>query len=77
MRTATLMIFIGLLSSCATESAMLVNGSGQTLQCNNQGWGWLGAPMAVHNQHTCLDKAKAAGYREILPGETIPATQKP
>jgi hypothetical protein len=77
MRAVMLTITIGLLSSCATESAMLVNGSGQTLQCNNQGWGWLGAPMAVHNQHECLDKAKAAGYREVLPGETIPATQKP
>lgn len=60
-----------MLSGCATESAMLVNNSGQTVQCNNQGWGWIGAPMAVHNQHQCLDKAKAAGYREVLPGETV------
>jgi len=53
-----------ILTGCATESAVLVNSSGRTTQCNNQGWGWLGAPIAVHHQHECLDKAKAAGYRE-------------
>lgn len=68
---AALILLPLMLSGCATESAMLVNNSGQTLQCSNQGWGWLGAPMAVHYQHECLDKAKAAGYREIVPGETV------
>jgi hypothetical protein len=66
------MIFLPLfLAGCASESALLINGSGQTLQCNNQGWGWLGAPIAVHNQHDCIDKARANGYREILPGEKV------
>lgn len=32
--------------------------------CKWQGWGWLGAPYALHNQEKCEDNLKEIGYIE-------------
>jgi hypothetical protein len=64
---------------CASESALLVNDSGQTVTCKNEGWGWIGAPVAMANQSDCVKKANAAGYHETGPlanGAPAPAAPK-
>ena len=60
----TFLIALALLGGCVDESAMLTNSSGQTFVCAHQGWGWLGAPVAASEQHSCVNKAEAAGYHE-------------
>ena len=63
------------LTACTSDSAMLRNNAGQTVQCKNEGWGWLGAPMAAHNQSECIKKANAAGFKETgVPGAAVSPT---
>lgn len=60
-------ILVGLLmlmSGCVSEHTMLRNAQGQTIQCNVDGWGWLGAPVAMAQHSDCMKKAHAAGYSE-------------
>jgi len=52
------------LSGCVSDSAVLTNASGKSVQCANEGWGWLGAPIAMARQSDCLKKAKAAGFQQ-------------
>lgn len=70
MKTAIFMLLL-MLSGCVSESAMLKNPQGQVVQCNNMGWGWIGAPVAMVQHADCMKKAHAAGYSET------PATQTP
>jgi hypothetical protein len=60
------------LTGCTSESAMLTNDAGQSVQCKNEGWGWIGAPVAMANQSSCIKKAQAAGYREPGSGSASP-----
>jgi hypothetical protein len=61
------LICIAAASGCASESAVLVNASGQSVTCQNEGWGWIGAPVAMANQSDCIKKANAAGYQQTGP----------
>ena len=53
-----------LLAGCVSQSKVLVNDAGKPYECTHSGWGWIGAPMAAHQQSECVKKAKAAGYHD-------------
>lgn len=61
MKTAVLLMAMGL-SGCVSQSTLLVNAEGKAVSCNNQGWGWIGAPVAMHQHSACVKRAQAAGY---------------
>lgn len=57
----TVLLCIGVVA-CVSEHEALRNDRGQVVNCNNEGWGWLGAPVAMARQSDCLKKAQAAGF---------------
>jgi len=67
------------LTGCVSQSAQLQNDRGQVVQCANDGWGWLGAPVAAARQSNCIKKAKAAGYQQpgIPQAASSPANAAP
>ena len=57
------LLSVFLLSGCVSRYATFQHPDTKDRQvCNWQGWGWLGAPVALHNQEKCEDKFKDAGY---------------
>lgn len=54
-----------LLSGCVSQSTMLRNDKGQTVQCKGWGFGVIGAPIALAEHADCMKKAHAAGYSEV------------
>lgn len=32
--------------------------------CRSEGWGWLGAPMAISNHNKCIEGFKKEGFKE-------------
>jgi outer membrane lipoprotein SlyB len=53
------------LSGCYTEKTVLTNDQGQTQTCQNTGHIGIISPIRVYaQQKSCIDKAKAAGYKE-------------
>lgn len=58
-----------LLCGCVSQKATLTNSSGQTLQCNHWGFGFIGAPLSLAQHSDCLKKAREAGYSEIPPAK--------
>lgn len=63
---STMILCVLLLSGCVTEKAVLVNSDGKVVRCEHSGWGWVGAPVAMHEQTKCVKAAKEAGYVEPL-----------
>jgi hypothetical protein len=61
------------LSGCASTSTQMVNENGQAVNCGASGFGLIGAPAALVMTQNCIDKHKAAGYREA--GEPPTTTQ--
>lgn len=53
-----------LISGCASTSTQMVNDDGQTVNCGASGFGLIGAPAALAIAQSCIDKQKAAGFRE-------------
>jgi len=53
-----------LIGGCASTSTQMINDSGQAANCSASGWGFIGAPMALSMTQDCINKYKAAGYRE-------------
>lgn len=51
-------------AACSSQSAMLTNDSGQSVKCENWGFGIIGAPVAMASQSDCVKKANEAGYHE-------------
>jgi len=64
MRIFAASVILVALTGCVSQSAQLQNDRGQVVQCKSEGWGWLGAPIAVARQSDCIKKAKAAGYQQ-------------
>jgi hypothetical protein len=53
------------LSGCYTEKAVLTNDQGQTQICQSSGHIGIISPIRVYaQQKSCIDRAKAAGYKE-------------
>jgi hypothetical protein len=53
-----------LLSGCYTQRAVLTNDQGQTQTCEHSGHVGIFSPIKVYTQQkSCIDKAKAAGYK--------------
>lgn len=61
-----LLVISGLvvLSACVSSSKTLTNAQGQSMYCNANGWGWLGAPMALASQSDCVANLKRQGFYE-------------
>lgn len=64
------LVALACLSGCVSDRQELRNDRGQVVNCENQGWGWLGAPMAMANQSKCLKQAEAAGFHPAGIAET-------
>lgn len=62
-----------MLTGCVSTSTLMVNDSGQSAHCDEQGWGWIGAPMALSMHQDCMQKYQAAGFHEAPAGTTAPA----
>jgi hypothetical protein len=58
------------LVACVSDHETLRNDRGQVFNCNNEGWGWIGAPVAMANQSDCIKKAEAAGFHKPGVAET-------
>ena len=62
MRTLFAVFMSAGLVACVSDHEALRNDRGQVVNCANEGWGWIGAPMAASNQADCVKKAEAAGF---------------
>lgn len=56
---------VGVLSGCAAYNTEMRNSSGEVSYCQNVGWGWLGAPIAVINQHRCESAMRERGFAPV------------
>ena len=54
-----------MLTGCVSEKTTLRNERGQVVQCNQWGFGVIGAPVAIAEHADCVKKAKAAGYSDM------------
>lgn len=52
------------LAACVSDHTELRNDKGQVVNCDAEGWGWLGAPMAASAHSNCIKKADAAGFHQ-------------
>lgn len=52
------------LAACVSQKTQLRNAEGKTVVCDNWGFGFIGAPVAMAQHADCMKKAKAAGYSE-------------
>lgn len=53
------------ISACVSTRTQMVNDQGQVANCSAQGWGWLGAPIAMAQHSDCVAQYQSAGYREV------------
>jgi hypothetical protein len=70
-KALTIAIVSVLVSGCVVQKTALFNDKGQVFHCNANGWGWLGAPVAMIEHSECVKKAKAAGYSETPPSDPL------
>lgn len=75
MRNLVAVLLCAGVVACVSDHEALRNDQGQVVNCNNEGWGWLGAPVAMANQSDCIKKAEAAGFHR--PGVADTATAPP
>ncbi len=73
MRRISVAALAVLLGGCVSQSMVLQNDRGQTYQCQHEGWGYIGAPMAASRQKECIKKAEAAGYHKVTDPIQAPA----
>ena len=56
------------LSGCITDKTVLTNDQGETRTCETKGRIGIVSGVVLHERHqSCVDKAKAEGYREAAP----------
>lgn len=60
----SLLGFASILVGCVSTSTQMVNDDGRTMNCDAAGFGWIGAPAALIMAQNCINKQKAAGFRE-------------
>lgn len=65
MTKIALAAMVILFAGCVSESTMLRNDKGQTVQCKNFGFGLIGTPVALAQHADCVKKAKVAGYSDV------------
>ena len=63
------------MAGCVSFSTPMKNAKGEVAECQNSGWGWLGAPVAVINQKRCESNLRDRGF--VPSGETPPIVQAP
>jgi S1-C subfamily serine protease len=51
-----------LVAGCVSPSQMLVGPQGDVRRCAANGWGYVGAPLAEHSVHNCVDDMQRLGY---------------
>lgn len=52
------------LSACVSQHTMLRNDSGQTVHCQDWGFGVIGVPVALASHASCMKNYHAAGFHE-------------
>lgn len=75
MRNLVAILLCAGVVACVSEHEALRNDRGQVVNCSNEGWGWIGAPVAMANQSDCIKKAEAAGFHK--PGIADTAASSP
>lgn len=58
-----------ILCGCVSPSQWMVNNQGQKVRCASAGWGYIGAPLAVHAEHVCIEDYEKVGYRKMADPE--------
>jgi len=53
------------LIGCAAMTKEMVNNQGQKMYCRSAGVGWLGAPVAIIAQYSCIGRLERQGYKEV------------
>lgn len=62
---ATLSIVVSM-EGCVNHYAKLQNpDTSQELVCSNSGWGWIGAPLAMYNQSSCVEGLQEKGFKVV------------
>lgn len=64
-KTAITVVFALALAACASPSQWMVNDQGQKVRCAASGWGYIGAPLAVHSEHVCEADFAKVGYHKM------------
>lgn len=68
MRIRSIALLSGLvvgLSGCITDKMVLTNDQGQTETCEFTGHVGIASPIITHDRYkSCVDKAKATGFKE-------------
>lgn len=59
------------LVGCVSTSKPMRNAQGDIMECRTNGWGWLGAPMALIQQGDCVRDLRKQGYYAVgeAPGD--------
>lgn len=63
------------LGGCAAYDTELRNDAGEVSRCQNVGWGWLGAPIAVISQHRCESAMRERGFVPVGSSATQPTVE--
>lgn len=58
------------MAGCVSFSTPMKNARGDVVNCQNSGFGWLGAPIAAINQKRCESNMRERGF--VPPGESPP-----
>jgi hypothetical protein len=62
LQVLSILLYVTLIGGCAAYNTELKNAEGEVSTCQNIGWGWLGAPIAMLNQHRCESELRSRGY---------------
>jgi hypothetical protein len=74
IRAALTGVLVLPLSACYTQKTVLTNDQGETQTCEHKGHVGIVSPIRVYvEQKSCVDKAKAAGYKETPSAPTTAA----
>lgn len=61
---------VATLAGCVSFSTPMKNARGEVVNCQNSGFGWLGAPVATINQKRCESNMRERGF--VPAGESPP-----
>lgn len=56
-----------LLTGCVAPSQWMQGPHGEMYRCATSGFGGLGAGLAIHAEHVCIEDYEALGYKRVDP----------
>jgi hypothetical protein len=52
---------------CVAPSQWMQGPKGDMRRCATSGWGYIGAPLAIHAEHVCIEDYEKVGYKRVEP----------